>query len=172
MDSLQYPLPVNMSSAHRHLAASTAAQSAGAAKMLHALSATREEITELNAYTLDVPALNYLSTGTVIWVLVLSLAFCSVLCLVCCQLYRLKHSVPPPLPFLSDLPYIICVLQRFTCIYNLCIPYVSIIKYCLLHFEYFILNINYSIYFIPLLLRGNMGYMCSYSCILTLPRLI
>ncbi len=82
MDSLQYPLPVNMSLGHKHLPASTAAQSAGTAKMLHALSATREEVAELSAYPLDVPALNYLSTGTLIWVLVLSLVFCSVLCLV------------------------------------------------------------------------------------------
>ncbi len=99
MDSLQYPLPVNVSLAHKHLPAGTAAQSAGAAKMLHALSATREEIAELNAYPLDIPAVNYLSIGTIIWVLVLSLAFCSVLGLVCCRLYRLRRSVsPPPMP--------------------------------------------------------------------------
>ncbi len=96
LESLQYPLPVNISLAHKHLPAGTAAQSAGAAKMLHALSATREEIAELNAYPLDIPALNYLSTGTIVWVLVLSLAFCSVLGLVCCRLYRLKRSMSPP----------------------------------------------------------------------------
>ena len=97
LESLQYPLPVNISLAHKHLPAGTAAQSAGAAKMLHALSATREEIAELNAYPLDMPALNYLSTGTIVWVLVLSLAFFSFLGLVCCRLCSLKRSMSPPL---------------------------------------------------------------------------
>ena len=96
LESLQYPLPVNISLAHKHLPAGTYAQSAGSAKMLHALSATREEIAELNAYPLDIPALNYLSTGTIVWVLVLSLVIISILGLVCCRFYRLKRTMSPP----------------------------------------------------------------------------
>ena len=96
LESLQYPLPVNISLAHKHLPAGISAQSAGSAKMLHALSATQEEIAELNAYPLDIPALNYVSTGTIVWVLVLTLVFISILGLVCCRFYRLKRTVSPP----------------------------------------------------------------------------